>query len=70
MYIYDPITGEIKANYTVEGVEVATGSPFVGCIDGDGIPEILVGQDQSGTVNIHAYNVNLSLPADQAITPK
>jgi hypothetical protein len=63
MYIYDPITGEVLAHRTLTGNQVTQGSPFVGCIDGDGIPEIMVGQGlgaQYSETNIYAYNVDLT----------
>ena len=70
LYIYDPRTGVILATYQLRtsapnqmtGAS-GYGTPFIGCIDGDGIPEILFGQGP-GSANvdcrIFAFNVDLS----------
>ena len=65
MYIYDPITGVVRASeiFPTGDLRITGGSPFVGCIDGDGLPEIMVGQGlgaRNVDTRIYAYDVDLS----------
>lgn len=64
MYIYDPLTGAVKAQLTnIIGSDAGGGMPFVGNIDDEPTLEILVGEGAANTQYVVAHDVNFSTGA-------
>jgi len=68
-YIYDPVSGVLKVDYTVPAADVGANCPFVGDIDGDKYPEIVVGESATG-LNLVAYDIDASGLASTTATVK
>lgn len=56
-YIYNPLTGAIKARRTLTSSQNGEGTPFVGDIDGDQYPEIMYGESASPNFHISAWTI-------------